>query len=89
MNNHKIEIKTTETINKSGVARNGNSYAFRVQTAYVFTGKPYPEEIEIRLEDNHPPYEPGHYELSPDSITVGIYKNLQFKPMLLQVKKAA
>jgi hypothetical protein len=93
----KIEIQSTEIRVKSGSsARTGKPYSIREQDGYALTSdkrtgklKPYPEHCVITLEEDRPPYPPGNYILSAESIWVNRFNQLEISPVLRPLQSAA
>lgn len=58
-----IEFHTTDVVNMSGTSqRTGKDYSINKQLGYLFlNGSPYPEKIELTLNDGQPPYNIGKY----------------------------
>lgn len=81
-----VEVKSSEVASKSGTsARSGKPYQIREQSAYaVFPGKAYPVEIKFSLGDDQAPYEPGLYEIGPDSFFVGNFGQLMIGKLQLE-----
>jgi len=66
-----IEVKSSDVVVKEGSFDDGRPWKSRQQVAYLFTpGKPYPTEFVIKLGANGVPYEPGYYQLAPESVQV-------------------
>lgn len=67
-----IEITSTQLEEFSGIsAKNAKPYHIRNQAAYLFKeGDKYPTPMKITLRDTQPPYAPGRYYVSDDSLTV-------------------
>lgn len=84
----KIEIKSTEVVNKSGTAaRSGKPYSINEQSAYFHQpGKEYPIEINITLQDGQNSYAPGFYDLDESSFFVGRFGSLECRPVLKPIK---
>lgn len=82
----RIEITSTVTAPRSGNSkRTGKPYSFRIQTGFAhLQGKPYPQEIEILLDDQTPPYAPGFYDLADDAHYVDRNKSLAVTPRLVR-----
>lgn len=82
-----IEIQGTSGVRiQSGTSkRTGNPYSIRKQEAWYHNGSdPYPTRIEINLDDNQPPYNPGLYELDISrSVMVDRYSSLTFGKLFL------
>lgn len=82
----RIEITNTKTEPRSGNSkRTGKPYSFRIQAAYAhLPGKPYPQEIEVLLDDSTPPHAPGWYTLADDAHYVDRNKSLSVSPRLVR-----
>jgi Helix-destabilising protein len=82
----RFEITSTSTTPRSGNSkRTGKPYSFRIQAAYVhLDGKPYPEEIEILLDDSTPPHAPGWYVLAKDAYYVDRNRAFSVSPRLVR-----
>lgn len=85
-NGLRIEVTNTATAPRSGNSkRTGRAYSFRIQTAYAhLPGKPYPQEIEVLLDDSTPPFAPGWYVLADDAHYVDRNKSLSVTPRLVR-----
>jgi len=81
----KIEIKSTERFNKSGVSkRTGKPYSIDSQQAYLHQpNKAYPVECSVNLKEKQDVYPIGFYDLTEDSIYVDRFKNLVLSPSLV------
>lgn len=91
-----VEIKSEKTNVKEGVGKkSGNAYRIVEQSGYVTlfddagVPKPYPTEITISLKDNEPPYKPGVYVISPQSVRAGNFGQLEFGRLVLEESKKA
>lgn len=82
----RFEITSISTSPRSGVAKGtGKPYSFRIQAAFVhLDGKPYPQEVEILLDDSTPPHAPGWYELAPDAHYVDRNRKFAVSPRLVR-----
>jgi hypothetical protein len=85
-----VRIEVTEAnIEHRQTTKNGKTYDFFTQTAYVFLpdslGKPskYPQRIEIGHDKDSPAYQPGFYTLDPRSFFVGDFNKLSVGRMKL------
>lgn len=85
-----VEIKSEATKVKEGVGKkSGNAYRIVEQSGYVTlfddsgAPKPYPTEISISLKDTEPPYKPGVYVISPQSVRAGNFGQLEFGRLVL------
>lgn len=80
----RISIDTTETQTKSGTGKNGKPYSITTQTGYADTGKRYPSEVRIRLQDGEKPYAPGEYCIDFEkSVYVGAFDRLALSEELV------
>ena len=78
-NELKVEIQSTEVDEFSGTSKAGRPFHIRKQQAYLFRpGEQYPDRFQVRLEDNQPPYTPGHYMVDMSSVRVSRYGELEF-----------
>lgn len=68
----KVEIKSSEIETRSGQGKTG-PYTIRKQSGYLDTGKAYPVEVRIRLDDQQPAFAPGTYEIGPECFYVAQY----------------
>lgn len=86
MNGPRFEITSTTTVARSGNSKStGKPYSFRIQTAYVhLDGKPYPEEIEILLDDSSAPHAPGWYVLAGNAHYVDRNRRFSVSPRLMR-----
>lgn len=82
----RIEVTSTATSPRSGNSKGtGRPYSFRIQSAYAhLPGKPYPQEIELLLDDSTAPHAPGFYVLGEDSHYVDRFKSLSVTPRLVR-----
>lgn len=93
----KIEFKDNISKTKSGVsARTGKPYSIREQEGWAYTfdrqGKPhpYPQKCSITLPDEmQDAYPAGVYTLSPASIYLNRFGQLELAPALVPVAAAA
>lgn len=87
----KIEVKSDEFEVFSGTSkRTGNPYSIKKQQAYAhLPGKPYPSEISISLADDQEPFKPGNYTLSPESLKINNWGNLEIGRVVLVQSAAA
>lgn len=90
-----IKVTSVETNSISGISKTTQKpYSFKTQSAYVLTfdsktGKPnpFPEKIEITLEDTQPAYPVGDYTLAPVSFYVNRNRRLELSPKLVPITK--
>lgn len=82
----RIEVKSTETFQKSGTGKkSGKAYSFKEQAAWAhLPGKPYPVEVRLTLNDADTPHAPGIYTLAPESLYVDGFQSLAVKPRLVK-----
>lgn len=64
-----IEITSTQITNMSGVSKaTGKNYSINKQEAWAFINNaPYPEKLELNLDDGQPPYAVGKYLIDLNS----------------------
>jgi hypothetical protein len=68
----RIEIKSMQVAEKRGnAARTGKPYVIREQKGWMETGKDYPSEVTISLQDDQVAFAPGFYQLTPACFWVG------------------
>ena len=87
----KIEIteNTFRTINGTS-KRTGQPFSINKQDAYLWLpGQKYPTPFQINLEQNQPAYQPGEYQVSPDSFYVDRYGSLAVNPKLVPLQARA
>lgn len=78
----KIEIKSNLITDINGVSQKGKPYHMRKQVGWASTYdqqgelNPYPERIEISINDGQDPYPVGFYSLSDKCIFVGDFNSL-------------
>lgn len=76
---HSAEVRVISGMS----AKTGRPYNIREQEAFVqLSGCPYPLPVNIRLEDDEAPYEPGIYMLHSDSHFVDRFRHLQVRARL-------
>lgn len=63
----KVEIKDSKVDTHSGVGKTGKPFTIRKQRGYIDTGKAYPEEFVISLDDTQPGYPAGTYTINMDA----------------------
>ena len=92
----KIEIRSINVMEISGISKAGKPYNMRKQPAWAYTydqatGKPqdFPERIEVNLADKQDPFPIGQYILHPSSFFVGDFHQLQIGRPVLDALKAA
>lgn len=85
----KIEIKSPLVTEISGTSKAGKPYFIRKQAAWAHTYdaqgnlNPYPERIELSLNDGQEPFNPGVYTLSDKSFFVGDFGKLEVGRLIL------
>jgi hypothetical protein len=68
----RVEIKSMQVTEKRGNAqRTGKPYVIREQKGWMETGKDYPSEVTISLQDDQVAFAPGQYVLTPACFWVG------------------
>lgn len=96
----KIEVKSPLVTEISGTSKAGKPYFIRKQSAWAHTyddkgnPNPYPERIELSLNDGQDPFPVGNYTLSDKSFFVGDFNSLTvgrliLDPVAAPVKAAA
>ncbi len=84
----KISVLTTETSVRSGKNKSGNEYRMVSQPIWVhLSGKPFPTESKVLLQDGQPPYPQGDYTLHDTSYVVGQYDRLELNPVLIPLQQ--
>jgi len=82
-----IEVKSEQTVRKSGVSKRGKDYNFLQQVAYAhLPSKPFPVEMTVVIDADSTPYKVGMYSLHPESVYVDRYGSLQLRPKLVAQK---
>jgi len=87
-----IEIESSAVKSRSGVSAKGREYTIRDQDALCFKpGSRYPDKIKVNVPDGQSAYQPGRYELHPDSFQVSRFGNLEIRAVLspLPAQKAS
>lgn len=85
----KIEIKSPLVTEISGTSKAGKPYFIRKQAAWAHTYdaqgtiNPYPERIELSLNDEQDPFPIGIYTLSDKSFFVGDFCTLSVGRLIL------
>lgn len=76
-----VEIRSDEIRSKSGVsARTNKQYSIREQDGFIhLPGQPYPQKCKLALDDGAAPYQPGIYELDPESYFVGRFDQVMIR----------
>lgn len=75
-----IEIfKENEVLDiKEGISQKTQKpYKMISQVGYAHTGDKFPVQMKIKMQDGQPFYPAGKYELSPRSLTVSPYGDLE------------
>ena len=86
----KIEIKSPLITEISGTSKAGKPYHMRKQAAWAHTfdtqgnPNPYPERIELTLNDQQDGFPPGVYTLSDKSFFVGDFGRLEVGRLILE-----
>jgi hypothetical protein len=93
-----VEITDTEVTNQSGTSgKTGKDYSINKQEGWAYIGgAPYPQRIEITLQDNQPAFPVGKYSLDLNKAAfVGGFNQLgldgrkmKFNPILATEKQA-
>lgn len=79
-----IEIASTQVQTRAGTSqRTGKAYTINEQAAYMHIGQPYPVQIKINLENGQPPYQPGNYDLHPQSFSADRFGGISVRPLLV------
>ena len=80
----RIEIKTEHINERNGTSdRTGKAYKMREQIGWAFlvaedgSLDPYPSKVKIPLDEGQFAFKPGFYTISPTSLYVGKYDDLQ------------
>jgi Helix-destabilising protein len=85
----RIEIKSLNIAEQSGIAKSGKPYSIRKQTGWAYTYdnmgdlNPFPERIEISLADKQAAYPVGQYTLADRTFYVGDYSSLTIGRLIL------
>lgn len=91
----KIEIKSALITEISGTSKLGKPYHMRKQSAWAHTydqqgnPNPYPERIELTLNDGQDPFPVGNYTLSDKCFFVGDFGKLEVGRLVLEPVAAA
>jgi hypothetical protein len=90
----KITVPALPIRNMKGVGKQSNKpYDMNFQTVYCHTADqtgqplPFPEKVEIILDQGAQPYAPGEYTLSPNSLFVSREGRLEVAPKLVALVK--
>lgn len=73
----RLEVKSTDVAVKEGTSRAGRPYSIREQHAWLDTGKAYPSEVRIRLNEKQEAFPPGQYSIGPGCFWVDRYGSVQ------------
>lgn len=65
----RFEVKSEEVKEKRGTSKAGRPYLIREQSAYMDTGKAYPVEVKVSLDDLAP-LKVGTYEIGKECFYV-------------------
>ena len=74
-----VQFTSTNIDKQSGIAKgSGKPYELFKQTAYIYIGDaPFPEKIEVLLDDGQPAFAIGKYSLDVNrAIVVGAFHSL-------------
>ena len=88
----RVSVKSAEVTEKPITTKKGKPMVLRSQAVYAHTAdrqgraNPYPERVELLLDDGQPPYAVGDYTLSPASFFVGAFHRLEVSPRLTPIK---
>jgi hypothetical protein len=82
----KIEVKSTQTTEKSGTSAKGRPYSIREQEAWATLDGEY-RRLRIGLEDGAQPYALGQYALAESSFAVNQYGSLEISRVRLVAAK--
>lgn len=78
-----IEIVSNAVRNRSGTSGKGKPYSIDEQEAYVHKpGQAYPDKIRLTLDKGQQPYQPGNYDLHPESFYTDRFGALAVRPVL-------
>lgn len=86
----RIEIKSNLITDINGVSKAGKPYHMRKQVGWAYTYdqqgvlNPYPERIEISVNDGQDPYPLGNYAVSDKCIYVGDFNSLTVGRLILE-----
>lgn len=84
----KVEIKEVSVAERNATNRHGASFAVNEQEAYVYlvgqNGKVnlYPSKMLIKLQRDQEPYPEGVYLMTPDSVYINRFGQLEIAPRL-------
>ncbi|MDR2092848.1 MAG: G5P family DNA-binding protein [Azoarcus sp.] len=92
----KLEVRTAEVSLKQGTsAKTGKPYSIKEQVAWCFfvdahgNPEPYPSRVMLTIEDDEQPYQPGIYELSLKSFSLGKFGSIFCRPKLTPIASVA
>jgi hypothetical protein len=78
---HSAELKSFKWTDKKQVERTGHK-----QSAFAhLPDKPFPVEIQLRVDDESKAYPKGMYTLAPNSFWIDRFGSLQVAPVLVPV----
>jgi len=72
----KVEIKSTQTTEKSGTSAKGRPYSIREQEAWCTLDGEY-RRLRVGLEDGAAPYAVGQYQVAESSFAINQYGSLE------------
>lgn len=90
----RVEIKSNLVTDINGVAKSGKPYHIRKQVGWAYTYdqdgqlNPYPERIEININEGQDAYPAGNYTLSDKCIYVGDFNSLSISRPILDLVPA-
>jgi len=77
----KVRVTDGQVIEKTGTYQRGpnagRQYTIRKQTAWVDTGKAFPQEVMIELDREQAPFPPGDYVVTPQCFYVARFGELR------------
>lgn len=77
----KVRVTDGQVIEKTGTYQRGpnagRQYKIRKQTAWVDTGKAFPQEVTIELGPDQAPFPPGDYVVTPQCFYVARFGELR------------
>jgi len=89
MSRIKIEVISAQVDTRSGVSKaSGKPWEMSTQDAYLHkANEPYPEKIQISLDDKEKPKQPGVYSVDPaELVKVGSFGSIEFDDRKLDSK---
>lgn len=72
----KIEVKSTELVERAITTKRGEPATLREQTLWIHNGEAYPERARLTLNRDQQPFAPGFYTLSPRCFRIGRFGEL-------------